>query len=241
VSRPADLCGEVDVSAAATVVVDGVRVSVGFLRDLTLSPPVAVAPWKLLRISCEVGSDDVQVTEERAVGGLRRGADHAMITGMSESDEVDLVVPMDGKLVRVGSKALKTLTPREEIVLKMRFGTVRPLHTYEEIGRTFSVPKERIRQIELKALRKLRHPSRATELSVWLVGRETSPLPWEVGGVYATREEAVARCRQRVDFVMELRLGEDAPEKRTDLPAGRCWYPLADLAASMDERGVEIR
>jgi RNA polymerase primary sigma factor len=59
-------------------------------------------------------------------------------------------------------KALMTLTPREEKVLRMRFGIGEKLdHTLEEVGHDFSVTRERIRQIEAKALRKLRHPTRA--------------------------------------------------------------------------------
>ncbi len=60
---------------------------------------------------------------------------------------------------------LATLTPREEKVLRMRFGIgEKSDHTLEEVGRDFSVTRERIRQIEAKALRKLRHPSRAKKL-----------------------------------------------------------------------------
>ncbi len=66
---------------------------------------------------------------------------------------------------------LKTLTPREERIIKMRFGlddgTQR---TLEEVGQTFSVTRERIRQIEAKALRKLRHPARSSRLRVFLQG-----------------------------------------------------------------------
>ena len=57
---------------------------------------------------------------------------------------------------------LHTLSPREEKVVKMRFGLEDGSeHTLEEVGRSFAVTRERIRQIEAKALRKLRHPSRA--------------------------------------------------------------------------------
>src|SRR3990167_2892919 len=60
---------------------------------------------------------------------------------------------------------LETLTPREEKVIRMRFGIgERSDHTLEEVGRDFSVTRERIRQIEAKALRKLRHPSRSKKL-----------------------------------------------------------------------------
>lgn len=63
---------------------------------------------------------------------------------------------------------LKTLTPREEKVLKMRFGIdVASEHTLEEVGKDFSVTRERIRQIEVKALRKLRHPSRSKRLKAF--------------------------------------------------------------------------
>ena len=65
---------------------------------------------------------------------------------------------------------LKTLTPREEKVLKMRFGIdVASEHTLEEVGKDFSVTRERIRQIEVKALRKLRHPSRSKNCKVSLM------------------------------------------------------------------------
>ena len=64
---------------------------------------------------------------------------------------------------------LKTLTPREEKVIKMRFGVDDGSeHTLEEVGQNFSVTRERIRQIEAKALRKLRHPSRSRNLKTFL-------------------------------------------------------------------------
>lgn len=63
---------------------------------------------------------------------------------------------------------LKSLTPREEKVLKMRFGIdVASEHTLEEVGRDFGVTRERVRQIEVKALRKLRHPSRSNKLQTF--------------------------------------------------------------------------
>lgn len=66
---------------------------------------------------------------------------------------------------------LKTLTPREEKVIKMRFGVGDGSeHTLEEVGRNFTVTRERIRQIEAKALRKLRHPSRSKKLRAFLEG-----------------------------------------------------------------------
>jgi RNA polymerase primary sigma factor len=79
---------------------------------------------------------------------------------LSVSDEV-----VQRSLADQTRRVLATLTPREEKVLKMRFGIgERSNHTLEEVGQDFAVTRERIRQIEAKALRKLRHPSRARVL-----------------------------------------------------------------------------
>ncbi len=75
-------------------------------------------------------------------------------------------------LREITEEVLKTLTPREEKVIKMRFG-LGPSgseHTLEEVGQHFAVTRERIRQIEAKALRKLRHPSRSRKLKAFLEG-----------------------------------------------------------------------
>ena len=69
------------------------------------------------------------------------------------------------------SQVLRTLTPREERVIKMRFGLEDGSeHTLEEVGQSFQVTRERIRQIEAKALRKLRHPSRSRKLKAFVDG-----------------------------------------------------------------------
>jgi RNA polymerase primary sigma factor len=68
-------------------------------------------------------------------------------------------------------QVLRTLTPREEKVIKMRFGLEDGSeHTLEEVGQSFAVTRERIRQIEAKALRKLRHPSRSRKLRAFMDG-----------------------------------------------------------------------
>ncbi len=70
---------------------------------------------------------------------------------------------------------LASLTPREAKVLRMRFGIeMNTDHTLEEVGKQFDVTRERIRQIEAKALRKLRHPNRAEKLHSFLEGEEES-------------------------------------------------------------------
>lgn len=73
------------------------------------------------------------------------------------------------ELSRSVSRVLASITPREERVLRMRFGIgIRSDHTLEEVGRQFGVTRERIRQIEAKALRKLKHPSRSRKLRSYL-------------------------------------------------------------------------
>jgi len=81
-------------------------------------------------------------------------------------EDTNSVSPIEAVIMRTlkdhTETVLKSLTPREEQVLKLRFGIGDGTeHTLEEVGRTFNVTRERIRQIEYKALRKLRHPSRA--------------------------------------------------------------------------------
>ncbi len=74
-------------------------------------------------------------------------------------------------LKEMTEQVLNTLTPREERVIKMRFGLEDGTeHTLEEVGQNFAVTRERIRQIEAKALRKLRHPSRSRRLHAFLDG-----------------------------------------------------------------------
>ena len=77
-------------------------------------------------------------------------------------------------LREITDEVLATLTPREEKVIKMRFGlgTTGSEHTLEEVGQHFAVTRERIRQIEAKALRKLRHPSRSRKLKAFLDGTQ---------------------------------------------------------------------
>jgi RNA polymerase primary sigma factor len=66
---------------------------------------------------------------------------------------------------------LRTLTPREERIIRMRFGLDDgSQHTLEEVGEVFAVTRERIRQIEAKALRKLRHPSRSGRFQIFIRG-----------------------------------------------------------------------
>ncbi|TXL69514.1 RNA polymerase sigma factor RpoD [Vineibacter terrae] len=90
-------------------------------------------------------------------------------------EDKNAVIPLDaaiqGNLRETTTKVLATLTAREERVLRMRFGIgMNTDHTLEEVGQQFSVTRERIRQIEAKALRKLKHPSRSRLLRSFLDG-----------------------------------------------------------------------
>ena len=83
------------------------------------------------------------------------------------------IIPVDAaiqaNLKETVTRVLASLTPREERVLRMRFGIgMNTDHTLEEVGQQFSVTRERIRQIEAKALRKLKHPSRSRRLRSFL-------------------------------------------------------------------------
>jgi RNA polymerase primary sigma factor len=88
-------------------------------------------------------------------------------------EDKNAIIPLDAaiqsNLRETTTRVLSTLTPREERVLRMRFGIgMNTDHTLEEVGQQFSVTRERIRQIEAKALRKLKHPSRSRKLRSFL-------------------------------------------------------------------------
>jgi len=88
-------------------------------------------------------------------------------------EDKNAVIPLDAaiqaNLRETTTRVLSSLTPREERVLRMRFGIgMNTDHTLEEVGQQFSVTRERIRQIEAKALRKLKHPSRSRKLRSFL-------------------------------------------------------------------------
>jgi RNA polymerase primary sigma factor len=88
-------------------------------------------------------------------------------------EDKNTIVPgesaINSNLRETTTRVLSSLTPREERVLRMRFGIgVNSDHTLEEVGQQFTVTRERIRQIEAKALRKLKHPSRSKQLKSFL-------------------------------------------------------------------------
>ncbi|MGA2268070.1 MAG: RNA polymerase sigma factor RpoD [Bryobacteraceae bacterium] len=116
---------------------------------------------KVLRVAQEPISLETPIGEEEESHLGDFIVDH---TGISPSDAV-----INLNLREQTAQVLKTLTPREEKIIKMRFGLEDGSeHTLEEVGQNFAVTRERIRQIEAKALRKLRHPSRSHRLRAFL-------------------------------------------------------------------------
>jgi RNA polymerase primary sigma factor len=88
-------------------------------------------------------------------------------------EDKNAIIPVDAAVLanlrESTTRVLSSLTPREERVLRMRFGIgMNSDHTLEEVGQQFNVTRERIRQIEAKALRKLKHPSRSRKLRSFL-------------------------------------------------------------------------
>jgi len=118
---------------------------------------------KVMRIAQEPISLETPVGEEEESHLGDFLIDHAVV---SPSEAV-----INLNLREQTAQVLKTLTPREERVIKMRFGLEDGSeHTLEEVGQSFAVTRERIRQIEAKALRKLRHPSRSRKLRAFMDG-----------------------------------------------------------------------
>jgi len=144
-----------------------IRVSRGLVQDLGREPyPDEIAEKigfsadkvrKVLRITKEPISLETPINDEEDTHLADFIEDKNILTPQDSAIYDDLVENLD--------KILSTLTPREERVVRMRFGLgEKHDHTLEEVGQVFEVTRERIRQIEAKALRKLRHPTRTRHL-----------------------------------------------------------------------------
>lgn len=113
--------------------------------------------------------------------------------GMHSEELLGLMMPdapdeavLKHEMVSVVESQLESLSPRESLVLRMRYGIGCEEHTFEEIGDKFDLTKERIRQIEAKALRKLKHPSRTDELRQLLPDYEKPEQPSNKVSVWRT-------------------------------------------------------
>jgi RNA polymerase primary sigma factor len=116
---------------------------------------------KILRVAREPISLETPIGDEEDVH-LGDFIEDPMAVSPSEAT-------VNHRLADKAREILSTLTPREERVLRLRFGIgEKHNHTLEEVGRGFSVTRERIRQIEAKALKKLRHPSRSRKLRAFV-------------------------------------------------------------------------
>ena len=115
---------------------------------------------KVLDIAKEPLSLDMPIGEE----------DDGRLSDLVEDEKA--VTPLDSaiqtNLREATTQVLACLTPREERILRMRFGIGMDSHTLEEVGTQFSVTRERIRQIEAKTLRKLKHPHHSRKLRTFL-------------------------------------------------------------------------
>ncbi|MBZ5538456.1 MAG: RNA polymerase sigma factor RpoD [Acidobacteriia bacterium] len=162
-----------------------IRVPVHMIE--TINQQVRTSRQLTQELGCEPTSEEIAARMDIPVEAVRRTKKIAQQpvsfeTPIGEGQETHLgdfvedkgaVSPLEAA-IRLSLKErmasmLKTLTPREERIIKMRFGLEDgSQHTLEEVGQVFAVTRERIRQIEVKALRKLRHPSRSGQFRVFL-------------------------------------------------------------------------
>ncbi|HEX2966424.1 MAG TPA: RNA polymerase sigma factor RpoD [Syntrophorhabdaceae bacterium] len=144
-----------------------IRISRGLVQDLGREPnPDEIA--EKIGFSTDKVRKVLRITKEPI--SLETPMNDDEDTHLSDFiEDKNILTPQDsaihGDLVENLNRILSTLSPREERVVRMRFGLgEKQDHTLEEVGQTFEVTRERIRQIEAKALRKLRHPTRARQL-----------------------------------------------------------------------------
>jgi RNA polymerase primary sigma factor len=149
-----------------------VRTSRQMLHEIGREP----TPEELAEKLADAARESAQGAQDRQGTDLARNPDWRR-GGFSHLgdfiEDKNAILPIDAaiqsNLRETTTRVLASLTPREERVLRMRFGIgMNTDHTLEEVGQQFSVTRERIRQIEAKALRKLKHPSRSRKLRSFL-------------------------------------------------------------------------
>ena len=122
-------------------------------------------PLERVRKALKLAKEPLSI--ETPIGDEEDGRLGDLIEDKDAIQPIDAAIQSD--LRETTTRVLATLTPREERVLRMRFGIgMNKDHTLEEVGQQFTVTRERIRQIEAKALRKLKHPSRSRILRSFL-------------------------------------------------------------------------
>ena len=143
---------------------DAKVIAIGIPVLMTAGGTILLDAWKVrkvLKIAQQPISLETPIGEEEDSHLSDFIEDHGVVS------PADAVININ--LKEMTEQVLNMLTPREERVIKMRFGLEDGTqHTLEEVGQKFGVTRERIRQIEAKALRKLRHPSRSRQLRAFL-------------------------------------------------------------------------
>jgi RNA polymerase sigma factor RpoD-like protein len=153
-------------------------------------------------------------------------------------EDKNAILPIDAaiqsNLRETTTRVLASLTPREERVLRMRFGIgMNTDHTLEEVGQQFSVTRERIRQIEAKALRKLKHPRAQPQ---------TAQLPRQLSSAIGQDGRGQARVVDRVDDRLEIRLGPTVNPEVGSFAAADFWpfqaNDIGSLPAGFRDHGA---
>ena len=136
--------------------------------DEEIAEEMGITPERVREIT-KVSQDPVSLETPIGEAGDSQFGD--LIEDRSTVSPAERVITAN--LRDIAGDVLQTLSPREEKVIRLRFGmdTEGREHTLEEVGEDFQVTRERIRQIEVKALRKLRHPSRARVLKNFIEGQ----------------------------------------------------------------------
>ena len=143
-----------------------------FACAVTVSAVFGLAACTSLRVTSDVNqplASTVKCQSFDWAGSFHGSSDSLRSTVANPVNEARLRAAIQSNLRETTTRVLASLTPREERILRMRFGIgMNKDHTLEEVGQQFSVTRERIRQIEAKALRKLKHPSRSSILRSFL-------------------------------------------------------------------------
>jgi hypothetical protein len=141
------------------------------MEELCALPTDLWTPEQLtLKLKRNTAQRDVSSEGMRAALGMHA---EEMLELMKPDDPDEAVLKHE--MVSVVEEQLESLSPRAALILRMRFGIGCEEHTFEEIGEKFDLTRERVRQIEAKALRHLKHPSRSDELRQLLPNYEIEP------------------------------------------------------------------
>ena len=154
-------------------------------------------------------------------------------------EDKNAVIPVDAaiqsNLKETVTRVLASLTPREERVLRMRFGIgMNTDHTLEEVGQQFSVTRERIRQIEAKALRKLKHPSRSRKMRASSINESGASLIHDCVSTVSVSASQHNLISEFVSYSLLTRTQTSRPAGCAIMPK----YNILWLSGSMPSRNI---